>query len=136
VGTGVSGANVGLVLPKSVQPTAATSGPGSKKSAKKSGAKFEGLMVRKTSKKLVKSLKEQLPDLSQKLDSTRLYELDQQTKAGGRITQVKLPKEGLRTAVLLTAPDKEDALAKFTVMQEENDNIVGGSTYVISTSKK
>ena len=83
---------------------------------------------------MIKSLKERLPDLAGKLDLTRLYSLNKEAKGGG-ISGVKIPKGGLRAAVLLTSPTKANTYDTFSVIQEEDGKVVGGSTYVIVASK-
>ena len=131
VGTGASGGSIGFVLPKSAQPT-----PTASKSSKAAAAnKLEGFQERKPTEQMIKSLKERLPDDAGKLDLTRLYALDKDAKGGGSISGIKIPKAGLRAAVLLTAPTKDKAFETFSVVQEEDGTIVGGSTYVIVASK-
>jgi len=139
IGTGESGAGVGFLLPKSVAPPAGTTS--SKKAGKKATAsavltKLDGFVVSKTTDQMIKSLKERLPNDAEKFDLTRLYALDKQAKGGGVIPGIKIPKDGLRAAVLLTAPTKADTFATFSVVQEEDGKIVGGSTYVLCASKQ
>lgn len=135
VRAGQSEGSVGFLLPKSAVPKAGSKS--SKKAAKKGGAsaKLDGLVTKKPSDQLVKSLKARLPDDAAKFDVTQLYALDKKAKGGGVISGIKIPKAGLRTAVLLTAPSKLNAYSVFSVLQEEDGNIVGGSTYVLRASK-
>jgi photosystem II stability/assembly factor-like uncharacterized protein len=136
VGTGAAGGSIGFVLPKSAQPTSAAGPKGSKKSAAATETKLEGIVMRKPTDQMIKSLKERLPNEAGKLDLTRLYALDKDAKGGGSISGIKIPKEGLRAAVLFTAPAKDRAFDTFSVVQEEEGKIVGGSTYVILASKQ
>jgi hypothetical protein len=131
IGASVSGGTIGFLLPKAAQPTTAA-GKSSKKGA--AAARPGDLVRRKPTDQMIKSLKDRLPDLAGKLDLTRLYVLDKETKGGG-ISGVKIPKAGLRAAVLLTAPNKANAYDTFSVVQEEDGKVVGGSTYVIVASK-
>lgn len=133
IGTGANGGSIGFLFPKSAQPPSA--GKSSKKTATKGAAtKLEGFAVRKATDQMVKSLKELLPDEAGKLDLTRLYALGKEGK-GGSISGIKVPTTGLRAAVLLTAPNKDKAFDTFSVVQEEEGKIVGGSTYVIRAAK-
>lgn len=137
IGTRESGAGLGFLLPKSVAPPAGTKS--SKKAAKKAAAtapKLDGFVVSKTTDQMIKSLKELLPNEAAKFDLTRLYALDKQAKGGGVIPGIKIPKNGLRAAVLLTAPTKTDTFATFSVVQEESGKVVGGSTFVLRASKQ
>jgi hypothetical protein len=137
IGTGVNGGSIGFLLPKSAQPSA----PSSSKSSKKSAAapninKLEGVTERKPTDQMIKALKERLPDEAGNLDTTRLYALDKDAKGGGSISGIKIPKAGLRAAVLLTAPANNKAFDTFSVVQEEDGKIVGGSTYVVVAMKQ
>jgi hypothetical protein len=136
VGTGAAGGSIGFVLPKSAQPTSAAGAKGSKKSTAATETKLEGIVVRKLTDQMIKSLRERLPNEAGKRDLTRLYALDKDAKGGGSISGTKIPKEGLRAAVLLTAPAKVGDFDTFSVVQEEEGKIVGGSTYVILASKQ
>jgi hypothetical protein len=133
VGTSASGGTVGFLLPKAAQPATTTAGKTSKKGAAVA-AEPGGLLRRKLTDQMIKSLKERLPDIAGKLDLTRLYTLDKGAKGGG-ISGVKIPKAGLRAAVVLTAPTKANTYDTFSVVQEEDGKVVGGSTYVIVASK-
>jgi hypothetical protein len=125
-------------LPKTAQPAA------SSKSSKKAGTKSaaataanpDGLVLRKPTDQMLKSLKELLPSDAANFDVTRLYDLDKEAKGGGVVSGIKIPKGGLRVAVLLTAPAKPEAIGTFTVVQEEDGKIVGGSTYVVRAAKQ
>jgi len=75
-----------------------------------------------------------LPNEAGKLDLTRLYTLDKEARGSGEMHGVKIPKAGLRAAVLLTSPAKANSYDTFSVVQEEDGKIVGGSTYVIVAS--
>ena len=57
-------------------------------------------------------------------------------KGGGTISEIKVSKQGLRTGVLLTAPTKENTFDTFSVVQEVDGKVVGGSTYVVRASKQ
>jgi photosystem II stability/assembly factor-like uncharacterized protein len=137
--------SVGLLLPKSVQPlTGAAAGPSSKKAAKKGATKItavaiqpklDGFVLRKTSDQMIKSLRDRLPKEAENLDTTRLYSLDKEMKGGGRISEIKIPKEGLRAAVLLTPPAQGETTT-FSIVQEQDGEIVGGSTYVLRAVKQ
>ena len=127
-----NGGGVGFLLPKTAQPTTAAS-----KTSKKGAAadnKPGDLLRSKPTDQMIKSLKARLPDLAGKLDLTRLYSLNKEAKGGG-ISGVKIPKAGLRAAVLLTSPTKANAYDTFSVVQEQDGKLVGGSTYVIVASK-
>jgi photosystem II stability/assembly factor-like uncharacterized protein len=145
IGLDAGKGDIGLLLPKSAQPTTAAS-KSSKKSAAKKGAaskgfsiesalKLDGLLLRKVPDNLVKSLKEHLPEEADKYDVTRLYTLDKAAKGGGRLSEVKIPKAGLRAAIVLTAPAQGNDSDSFSVVQEEDGEIVGGSTYVVTATK-
>ncbi|HMJ26524.1 MAG TPA: hypothetical protein VK475_11870, partial [Pyrinomonadaceae bacterium] len=94
----------------------------------------DGLTFKKAPDLMIKSLKERLPNDADKYAVSRLYELDK-TKGGGTLSGIKVPKEGLRVAVLLTAPTKTDAVSTFSVVQEVDGQLVGGSTYVVRALK-
>lgn len=133
LGTSASGGTISFLLPKGAQPTTSAS-----KSSKKAAAaenKPGELLRRKPTDQMIKSLKERLPDVANKLDLTRLYSLNPEVKGGGGISGVKIPEAGMRAAVLLTAPTKANAYDTFSVVQDEDGKIVGGSTYVIVASK-
>jgi hypothetical protein len=136
IGSGVNGGSIGFLLPKAVKPPAAVL-----KSSKKglataaSTSKLDSVVLRKPTDVMIKSLKERLPDEAGKLDLTRLYALDKNARGGGVISGINIPKGGVRAAVLLTAPAKAGGFDTFSVVQEENGKIVGGSTYVIRASK-
>jgi hypothetical protein len=121
-------------LPKTAQPAAASKS--SNKSAAAAAANLDGLILRKPTDQMIKSLKNLLPNDAANFDLTRLYDLDKEAKGGGVVSGIKIPKGGLRVAVLLTAPSKPDALGTFTVVQEEDGKIVGGSTYVVHAAKQ
>jgi hypothetical protein len=115
------------LLPKTAQPPTAAS--------KTAADNKPGELLRtKPTDQMIKSLKARLPDLAGKLDLTRLYSLNKEAKGGG-ISGIKIPKAGLRAAVLLTSPTKANAYDTFSVVQEEDGKLVGGSTYVIVASK-
>jgi hypothetical protein len=141
IGTGLEKGSLGFLLPKAAQPSASKSSKkaGAKKAAKKGAAaalqiKLEGIVLRKASDQMVKSLKERLPEEADKYDVSRLYTLDK-GKGGGKLSDVKIPKAGLRAAILLTAPAQGTDFETFSVVQEEDGEIVGGSTYVIQPVK-
>lgn len=136
VGTGTSGGSIGFLLPKSAQPTKPSSSKASKKTAAANINKLEGVTERKPTEAMIKALKDRFPDEAGKLDLTRLYALDKDAKGGGSISGIKIPKAGLRAAVLLTAPNKNNAFDTFSVVQEEDGKIVGGSTYVVVAAKQ
>jgi photosystem II stability/assembly factor-like uncharacterized protein len=138
IGTGEGGAGLGFLLPKTVTPPAGAASPkkGGKKAAAAAVTTLDGFVVNKTTDQMIKSLKEGLPNDAEKFDLTRLYALDKQAKGGGVIPEIKIPKDGLRTAVLLTAPTKADTFATFSVVQEEDGKVVGGSTYVLNAAKQ
>ncbi|MBD0325975.1 MAG: hypothetical protein ICV68_06075, partial [Pyrinomonadaceae bacterium] len=137
--TGLEKGSLGFLLPKSAQMAASKSSKkaGTKKAAKKSMAaapKIEGIVVRKASEQVIKSLKERLPEEADKYDLSRLYTLEK-GKGGGKLSDVKIPKGGLRAAVLLTASTQTTDFETFSIVQEENGEIIGGSTYVIRPEK-
>ncbi len=92
--------------------------------------------MRKPTDQMLKLLGERLPNEVEKLDLTRLYTLDKEAKEGGSVSGIKIPKDGLRVAVLLTTPTKANTFDTFSVVQEEDGKIVGGSTYVVRASKQ
>ena len=138
------------MLPKSLQPATPAAGSKAAKAAAKKGAKksatkisaaslqpkLEGLLRRKPSSALIKSLKERLPDDADKFDLTQIYSLDKEMKTGGTIANLKIPKGGARAAVLLTAPEKANDFVTFTVVQMDDGQVVGGNTYVVRAAKK
>jgi photosystem II stability/assembly factor-like uncharacterized protein len=139
IGTGAGGGSISFLLPKSAELAAA--GKSSKKAAKKGAAgvatvKLDGLTIRKPTDQLIKTLKERLPLDAEKFDLTRLYSLDKDAKGGGTIAEIKVSKQGVRTGVLLTAPTKENTFDTFSVVQEVDGKVVGGSTYVVRASKQ
>ncbi|HEX8000642.1 MAG TPA: hypothetical protein VF528_19840 [Pyrinomonadaceae bacterium] len=141
VGTGLEKGSLGFLLPESAQTTLSRSlkKTGKKKAAKKSADAAaasgpEGISVRRASEQMIKLLKEHLPDEAGKYDLTRLYTLEK-GKGGGKLSGVKIPKGGLRAAVVLTAPMRGTDFETFSVVQEEDGEIIGGSTYVIRPEK-
>ncbi|HEX8458587.1 MAG TPA: hypothetical protein VF656_14910 [Pyrinomonadaceae bacterium] len=136
LGDNTGGGSLGFLLPKAAISTSAASKGGTK--ASKKGAakgapavKFDNFVERKLSDQLIKSLKDRLPADASKFDLTRLYVLDTQQRGGGRIAEVKIPKGGLRAAVLLTAPTQTNDFNTYSVVQEENGEVVGGNTFVV-----
>lgn len=145
IGSGLERGNLGFLLPKSAQAASASkSSKAAKKGSKKGAAKgslllerkLEGIEIRKVSDLHIKSLKERLPEEADKYDLTRLYTLGKEAKGGGRLSEINIPKGGLRAAVLLTAPAQGTDFDTFSVVQEEDGEIVGGSTYVIKPVKE
>ncbi|MDX6530254.1 MAG: hypothetical protein QOH41_2544 [Blastocatellia bacterium] len=138
IGVGQSDGGVGFLLPKTAQPAASSksSKKAGTKSAAAAAANLDGLVLKKPTDQMIKSLKELLPNDAANLDVTRLYDLDKGAKGGGVVSGIKIPKAGLRVAVLLTAPSKADAADTFSVVQEEDGKIVGGSTYVVRAAKQ
>lgn len=141
IGLERGGSNLRFLMPKSAQPSLASASKGSKKAAKKGAAaatqpRLDGLVLRKPTDQIVKSLKKRLPSEAEKLDLTRLYALDIKKKGGGTISGIKIPKGGMRVAVLLTAPSRGSDFATFSVVQEQDGETVGGSTYVVRPVKR
>jgi hypothetical protein len=137
IGTGSVSGTLAFLLPKSLQLPRAAATKSSKKASRKTPPppaltlKLEGFTTRKPTDQLVKSLKEQLPNDAEKFDLTRLYELQKEARGNGSISELTIPKVGLRSAVLLTAPSQAGDSTKFSVVQEQDGQIVGGNTYVV-----
>jgi photosystem II stability/assembly factor-like uncharacterized protein len=132
IGLGQSDGSLGFLLPKSAQPTASSKGSAKGAAAP---ANIDGLVLRKPSDLMIKQLKERLPNDADKFDLSRLYEVDKE-KGGGLVSGIKIPKEGVRVAVLLTAPTKNETFSTFSVVQEADGKIVGGSTYIVRATKQ
>jgi hypothetical protein len=60
--------------------------------------------------------------------------LNKEAKGGG-ISGVKIPKAGLRAAVLLNISDEDERVRHFLSHTGGDGKLVGGSTYVIVASK-
>jgi hypothetical protein len=148
IGTGAGGGSIGFLLPKSAQPIAVSSPTSSKKAGKKAAKKaatktpatmaatLDGIVLRQPTNQMIKALNDSLPNEADKLDLTRFYTLDKEAKGGGSLSGIKIPKAGLRAAVLLTAPAKDNSFDTFSVVQEEDGKMVGGGTYVLRAAKQ
>jgi photosystem II stability/assembly factor-like uncharacterized protein len=146
IGSGAGGGSVGFLLPKSIRFAGVAEAVvrGARKGARKGAqgalanlrTRLDGFVARRASAQLVKSLKDALPVEAARLDLTRLYVLDKEARGGGRIAEFNIPKGGLRAAVLLTAPAQGGDFSTFTVVQEQDGDTVGGSTYVVRPQKK
>jgi hypothetical protein len=66
----------------------------------------------------------------EKYDTSVMYVLENGEK-GGRLAGIKIPGTGLSTVLALTAPARAQRVVNFTILQEEDNRIVGGNTFVL-----
>jgi hypothetical protein len=117
----VEGWSIGMVLPKAA-----------------AGKVQDGWEVRKPAAAVLAALRGRLGAEVAQYDMTRHLVLSSPGK-GGLLTGAAVPKDGLPAVLVFGAPPRTTrrAAATFTIVQEEDGRVVGGSTYVLrSVTKK
>jgi len=110
---------VGLLLPK----------------AAPKGIKFQGTARRKLNQQELGALLQRLENRRNDFDTTNLYVVSD-LKKGGVLTDLKLARGELEVMLLLVAPSRGTSSGTLTILQERGQTVVGGSTFVLSTTKK
>ena len=119
-------ATVGIALPKGAAGTTTSSKKGA---ANPGGAsKIDGFKPKKATGGQVESLKRAIGKDADKYDTDRVLFSEGRAAIAG----LKLPKDGLRGAFTVSG----DAGETLTIMQEENGEVVGGVTVVISNEEQ
>jgi hypothetical protein len=127
IGTGA--ATFGIALPKGAA-LPAVAAAAKRRAAPGGGGspRLEGLAVKKASARHIERLKADLGGEADKFDTGRM--LFSSGKSGS-LSGIKLPKGGLRAAFLVNATEP----ATLTIVQEEDNQIVGGFTVVVADTK-
>jgi photosystem II stability/assembly factor-like uncharacterized protein len=95
----------------------------------------EGWTMRKPADAILEKLKQRFgPDL-EKYDSSVVYTLTKGEK-GGQLVGIKTPKAGLNALLVLGSPARAKGVPTFTIVQEEDGRVVGGSTFVLRARKQ
>ena len=81
---------------------------------------------------MLTALRKRIGASIEKFDTTRLFALNDLGK-GGALAGLKLPKGGLRTMLLLVAPAKSAPVRTLSIIQEANQRVIGGSTFVLKS---
>ncbi len=114
---------IGLLLPQS-------------RTAPAREIELRGFARTRPSATVLRALRGQRPGEIEGWDLTRLYTLDSRA-GGGSLVDVPVPKAGLKILLVVTAPSRiRQEPFKFTVVQEEEGQIVGGSTFVVRTLRR
>jgi photosystem II stability/assembly factor-like uncharacterized protein len=106
----VAGGSIGLILPKGV------------------GLKLQGVTARKPTAQQLTTLRLKFGERLAKYDLTRHYTLSSGREAGF-LHGLEIPKAGMQALLLITAP--KTGSVQFSIIQEEPQRIVGGSTFVV-----
>jgi len=137
----LSGWSVSLVLPKSATFKAASKPSKASKKSPKASASAPALdmqpnllVAQKPTKGMIKSLKDKVGKDFKRFDSSRIFSLASAEK-GGALTGLRIPKRGLRTVLFLTPPQKAGKAVTFSIVQEDDGEVVGGNTFVLRAIK-
>jgi photosystem II stability/assembly factor-like uncharacterized protein len=123
--------DVDLVFPKAVKiPNVQAAAAGRRRAA--APLPRAGLVERKLTGKEAEELKGKLGDQASKYDLTRAVSAPKGQAA--RIVGLKIPAGGIRSAIHIAPPARGESW--LTVVQEEDGQIVGGSTYVFVKGTK
>jgi photosystem II stability/assembly factor-like uncharacterized protein len=131
----IKGGSLALLLPKASL-VAAVSKTGSTRSKTAATATLlQGVTVKKAPKHAFKSLGEKIGDQLTNYDRNALLELDD-LKQGGLLAHVRVPKSGLTAQVMVSAPASGGQSSTFSIVQEEDGEVVGGCTFVVRARKQ
>ena len=121
----LNGWTVGLMLPRTLQ----TGIPGNAE------AKAAGWLLIKPSVATLKILKDRFGAAAlDEYDQSRVYTVEKADK-GAALTNLKILKAGLRAILVLTSPSSSKDPVSVSILQEENGQLVGGSTFVLRNKK-
>lgn len=125
---------VGLLFPKTLQISRPTAAKKAKKGAEPLKL-LEGIVVRKPSEAMLKVLKERLGEEAAKYDQTRLYAIENAEK-GANLRDIRIARAGIKALLLLPPPPAGDGSIAISIVQEEGDQTVGGSTFVLRQARR
>lgn len=96
--------------------------------------KLAGVTRTKPTAKMIEALKASLGPAVSKLDLANLYRLKDPSR-GGTLEGLRMVHGVLQAAVLWQSPSKQNHDATVTLIQTADQKVVGGSTYLLRTSK-
>jgi|GEM_PF-852081 len=124
--------DVAFVLPKTLKTGGAAAGTATKRRAPAVAMpKTDGFVSKPIGARDAALLKQQMGDTAGQYDLTRMLVAPQ--GQGGRLAGLQLPPEGIRTFVSVAAATEPQTW--LTVVQESNEEVTGGNTYVVVRSK-
>ncbi|MCI0463586.1 MAG: hypothetical protein L0Z62_42160 [Gemmataceae bacterium] len=97
--------------------------------------KLGGITRKQPTQVLLKALKNRIGTAVDQFDTTGIYLL-KNVAQGGLLTDLKLPKDGLRAMLLLGAPPTAAPAGTLNIVQEVGGVVLGGSTFVLRALKK
>jgi hypothetical protein len=135
----VKGWRIGVILPKThataIQPKPAGRAKAPRRAAAAPAAvRAEGWESSSPTRTLLKILDERLGAELKNFDTSILHNLADPAK-GGAIPDFAASKSGTTVLLILTAPEKAQEAVTFTVVQEEDEQVVGGNTFVLRVRK-
>ncbi|HEY3177737.1 MAG TPA: hypothetical protein VGL25_02520 [Casimicrobiaceae bacterium] len=95
----------------------------------------QGFKPRKPTQAALKQLKARIQDSVSDYDTTRLFMLADFEK-GALLDGVKLAKTGTRVFLWIEAPASTDRSASLTLVQEQEQQLIGGNTFVLRGASK
>jgi photosystem II stability/assembly factor-like uncharacterized protein len=93
---------------------------------------FDGFEIRQLTAEMLAALQERIGLEIERYDTTRLYAL-KDPRRSGQLRDVRLPDEGLAAMLLFMAPPQVRNESAISIEQEEEQQIVGGNTFVVRT---
>jgi photosystem II stability/assembly factor-like uncharacterized protein len=133
-----AGWQVGIMLPTGALPQVARTTTKRARRATKAGepspTEMAGLAKRKPTKAMLRLLGNRRGGEHEDLDVTQVHMLENAAK-GATLPGVAIPKEGFRAVLYLSAPARATAPVTFSIVQEDENGLVGGNTFVLRSVK-
>ena len=136
----VKGWRIGVILPKSHAATiqrnvAGRPKGGARRTAAPSVLKEGGWHSSTPNRSVLKMLKEHFGSELNKFDTSTILNLDNPAK-GGAIPEFPASESGLAILLIFTAPARVQEAVTFNIIQQEDQQVVGGNTFVLRVRKQ